>query len=152
MTQATATRTSTRTGTAGEAAGADRTAVDRVSVALAAIGLVVEPDAEAVRAGVERLFEPDFRATGSGRALCPIDAAQALHPADFDAFDERSVEIVRTVESGDRVLAYVTVHATHVGTFCGTQGTGRRMRADGLFVLRIPEGRLAEAWSVLRWQ
>ncbi len=103
-----------------------------------------------MRAGVERLFEPGFRAVGPGRELCPHDGAQALHLAGFDAFDERSVEIVRTVESGDRVLAYVTVRGTHA--HCGAAGSGRRMRADGLFVLRIPDGRVAEAWSVLRWQ
>jgi predicted ester cyclase len=151
MTQATTTRTAAQTPTQAVLSTEPRVA-DRVAVALEAVGLVVETHAEARRAGVERVFEPDFRAAGSGRELCPIDAAQALHPADFDAFDDRSIEIVRTVESGDRVLAYVTVRGTHVGTFCGAAGTGRRMRADGLFVLRIPRGRVAEAWSVLRWQ
>ena len=151
MTQATTTRTAAQT-TAPAALSIEAAGAARVAVALEAIGLVVETDAEARRAGIERVFEPNFRAAGSGRELCPIDAAQALHPAGFDAFDDRSVEIVRTVESGDRVLAYVTVRGTHVGTFCGAAGTGRRMRADGLFVLRIPQGRVAEAWSVLRWQ
>lgn len=151
MTQATTIRTAAQA-TAPAALSTEAAGADRVAVALAAIGLVIETDAEARRAGVERVFEPDFRAAGSGRELCPIDAAQPLHPAGFDAFDDRSVEIVRTVESGDRVLAYVTVRGTHVGTFCGAAGTGRRMRADGLFVLRIPQGRVAEAWSVLRWQ
>jgi hypothetical protein len=149
MTQATTTRESTSI----EGRQADGTSpASRLEVARQAIELVTEPDAEAQRAGVERLFAPSFQVFGPARDLCPHHAARALNPIDYRAFEESVMSIQRMNESGDRVIAHVRFEGTHAGTFCGRPGTGRRMSADGLLTLRIVNGQVEEAWSVLRWR
>ena len=126
-----------------------RSAID---TALAGIRLITETDPERRRAEVEQLFSPDFRASGSGSDFCPHHAARQLHPADYDAFADPSVEIRSVSVSGDRVIAQIGFRGTHVGEFQGRPPTGQVMRADGLYVLRVVQGRIQEAWSVLRWQ
>lgn len=148
MTQATATRERTSI----EVPAAPVAPASRIDVAREAIALAAEPDAEAQRAGVERLFAPSFRVFGPARDLCPHHAARALNPVDYSAFEESVMSIQRISESGDRVVAHVRFEGTHIGTFCGRPSTGRRMSADGLLTLRIVGGQIEEAWSVLRWR
>jgi steroid delta-isomerase-like uncharacterized protein len=50
--------------------------------------------------------------------------------------------------SGDRVAARFTVEATHEGEFLGLPATGKRVSWEGIGILRVRDGKMAERWNV----
>jgi steroid delta-isomerase-like uncharacterized protein len=50
--------------------------------------------------------------------------------------------------SGDRVAARFTVEATHQGEFLGLPATGKRVSWEGIGILRVKDGKMAERWNV----
>jgi len=97
------------------------------------------------------LFTTDFRCVAPARPGLASGAAGAL-VGTRHGFTERSLDIWRTVERGDRVISYVRFVGRHTGTYLDHQPTGRTMRADGYVVHRFsPDRRIAQEWSVFRW-
>jgi hypothetical protein len=57
--------------------------------------------------------------------------------------------IRRLVPEGDTVVGRFTCSATHLGEWRGHAPTGRRFeRVDEVAIFRLPDGRIAEAWSL----
>lgn len=53
-----------------------------------------------------------------------------------------------TVEQGDRAAARFTVTATHTGEFMGIPATGRQVSWNGIGIIRVAGGKMAERWNV----
>jgi predicted ester cyclase len=64
------------------------------------------------------------------------------------AFPDLHVEIEDVVAEGDTVATRVTMTATHRGAFLGVAPTGRRVRYEGMDILRFREGKMVEHWTV----
>ena len=116
------------------------------------------------RALVRRLFDEDINPGN------PAVAAEIIHPEFHDhtnppgmqhgleghnaivalfhaAFSDMQWHIHEMVTEGDRVVARTTMEATHTGDFFGIPPTGTRVSVDGIHILRIADGRIAEHWG-----
>lgn len=64
------------------------------------------------------------------------------------AFPDLSVEILDTVEQGDRVAFRWESTGTHSGTYMGVPATHKRVVARGMTISRFDDdGRIAEEWT-----
>ena len=63
------------------------------------------------------------------------------------AFPDGEMVVDELIAEGDRVVARVTMSGTHRGEYAGLAGTGRAVRAEGVEVFRLADGKLAEGWS-----
>jgi len=63
------------------------------------------------------------------------------------AFPDGEMVVDELVAEGDRVVARVTMSGTHRGEYAGMRGTGRVVRAEGIEIFRLADGKLAEGWS-----
>ena len=63
--------------------------------------------------------------------------------------EDNKAVIRRLVPEGDTVVGRFTCSATHLGEWRGHAPTGRRFeRVDEVAIFRLPDGRIAEAWSL----
>lgn len=49
---------------------------------------------------------------------------------------------------GDRVVAYGTITETHTGPLLHVPPSGKRVSATFMYMLRIVDGKIADAWHV----
>lgn len=89
---------------------------------------------------------------GHGQTL---DGSDIVGPAHFKqfwhvfraAFTSVHVEIHRTIEEGEMVLAHWTITMTHTGPFLGVPGSGKQITAKGMSMQRIVGGKIVEGWD-----
>jgi steroid delta-isomerase-like uncharacterized protein len=63
------------------------------------------------------------------------------------AFPDGEMVVDALIAEGDRVVARVTMSGTHRGEYAGMPGTGKAVRAEGIEIFRLADGKLAEGWS-----
>jgi steroid delta-isomerase-like uncharacterized protein len=63
------------------------------------------------------------------------------------AFPDGEMVVDSLIAEGDRVVARVTMSGTHRGEYAGMPGTGKAVRAEGMEIFRLADGKLAEGWS-----
>jgi steroid delta-isomerase-like uncharacterized protein len=63
------------------------------------------------------------------------------------AFPDINVKVESTVAEGDRVVALCRVTATHSGPQLGIAATDQPVEFTGMCMLRIQDGKIAEAWN-----
>jgi steroid delta-isomerase-like uncharacterized protein len=91
-------------------------------------------------------------AVGHGQTLDGSDIVGPEHFRQFwsnfrSAFTSIRVEIHRTIEEGDLVMAQWTLSAKHTGNFLGVAPTGKLITATGMSIQRFAGGKIAEAWD-----
>lgn len=91
---------------------------------------------------------PDFVAhPWAAHGLPPGPAAlEAVVPVFGNAFCDASAEVVDHMVDGDRVALRYVYAARHVGDLFGIAATGRRFRIEGICIVRLAGGRVAEYW------
>lgn len=65
------------------------------------------------------------------------------------AFSDLWVSVEDVVAVADRVVHRFTLAGTQTGPFLGLPPTGRPVRATGIAIDRVADGKLAERWVVL---
>ena len=94
------------------------------------------------------IIHPDFvdhtNPPGMQHGLGGHNAIVALFKASFP---DMEWQITEMIAEGDRVVARTTMVATHTGDFFGIPPTGKRVSVDGIHILRIADGRIAEHWG-----
>jgi len=65
------------------------------------------------------------------------------------AFPDLRYTIVDAIESGDRIVHYLTASGTMKGDFLGMPATGKRATWTEIHIGRVANGRLAEHWGVV---
>lgn len=94
------------------------------------------------------IIHPDFydhtNPSGMQHGLEGHNAIVALFKASFPDMDWQIKEMIA---EGDRVVARTTMEATHTGEFFGIPPTGKHVSLDGIHILRIADGRIAEHWG-----
>ncbi len=61
------------------------------------------------------------------------------------AFPDQRIEIHDIFGEGDRVATFVTLTATHTGTYFDVEATGREIRLHFLSIHRVVDGRVVES-------
>ena len=64
------------------------------------------------------------------------------------AFPGFETEVKQLVAEGDVVAAWHTHRGRHTGEFAGVPPTGKAVEVDGLELLRVRDGRIAEFWHM----
>ena len=83
-----------------------------------------------------------------GEDLIGLGAFVAEHlQTSFAAFSEFRQEIVDLVVDGDRAAIRFRGYGTWTGEYMGRAPSGRPFRYEGIAILRIEDGRIAEIWT-----
>ena len=95
----------------------------------------------------DALVAPDFvehnPTPGQGPGLEGFRQVVAMLRA---AFPDLHITIDDLVGEGDKVSVRLTARGTHEGPFMGMAPTGRRAAWEGISIIRIADGRVAERW------
>lgn len=93
-----------------------------------------------VRHDLVKLF-PDSEGMGGGSDF--VGMIQGAMP-DF------RLDIRDIFGEGDRVAVRLKMYGTHTGEpLLGRQASGRRLAADAVFIYRVQDERIAEAWQMV---
>jgi len=104
--------------------------------------------------GREETIDELFAANGIGYGLGDADVT-LRGPADFKPFvrnlrgalPDIRMTIEDIIAEGDKVTVRITVEGTHKGGQLGVAPSGRRVRIEGIVVLRIANGQIVEGWN-----
>ena len=99
---------------------------------------------------IDELFAPQGIGYGLGDTDVPTRG-----PAEFKIFASNlrgalpdiHMKIEDSIAEGDRVTVRITVEGTHKGGQLGVPPTGRRIRIQGIVVVRIANGQIVEGWN-----
>jgi steroid delta-isomerase-like uncharacterized protein len=76
------------------------------------------------------------------------DGFRRLASAYLAAFPDMRIAVEDALADGDKLVRRVSWTATHLGPFLGVPATGRRVRGQGIVILRIADGKIAEEWEM----
>jgi steroid delta-isomerase-like uncharacterized protein len=107
-------------------------------------------------AAIDRLLTPDVIAHG----LVDEKGNEIQGPSEFKkffvqftkAFPDIHVEVADTISEGDKIAARCIVTGTHQGDTLGVPGSNKPVRFTGVAILRIKDGKIAEAWNNFDFQ
>ncbi|HYY57180.1 MAG TPA: ester cyclase, partial [Pyrinomonadaceae bacterium] len=105
--------------------------------------------------GREEAIDELFAADGVAHGLGDAPEVTLRGPSDYkpffhnfrDAFPDIEVIVEDTVAEGDRVAARCRVRGTHKGEGLGLAATGNAVEFTGICIVRIENGKIAEAWN-----
>ena len=63
------------------------------------------------------------------------------------AFPDVQWGVEDMIAEGSKVVVRFTARGTHRGSLFGLPGTGRRVTVNGMTILEVHDGRIAEAWT-----
>lgn len=100
---------------------------------------------------VDELFAADGIAHGlkdaEGGEVRGCEKFKELQRAFLAAFPDLEVTVEDTVCEGDKIAARCTVRATHAGDGLGVAATANPVEFTGLAIVRVENGKIAEAWN-----
>ena|SRR6266404_9786703 len=105
---------------------------------------------------IDRLLVQDIIAHG----LVDEKGNEIRGPSEFkkffvqftSAFPDIHVEVADTISEGDKIAARCIVTGTHRGDTLGVPGSNKPVRFTGVAILRIKDGKIAEAWNSFDFQ
>jgi steroid delta-isomerase-like uncharacterized protein len=100
---------------------------------------------------IDEMVDPDVIAYG----LTDAEGVPVSGREDFrnffrnfrSAFPDIHVDIEETIREGDKIGAVCRVTATHKGHGLGFAATGNRTEFRGILMVRLRDGKIAEAWN-----
>jgi steroid delta-isomerase-like uncharacterized protein len=104
--------------------------------------------------GREETIDELFAASGVGYGLgdteTPIQGPAGVKPFVRNlrgALPDIHMTIEDIMAEGDRVTVRITAEGTHKGSNLGVAPTGRRVRIEGIVIVRIANGQIVEGWN-----
>ena len=105
--------------------------------------------------GREEAIDEMFAADGIAHGLADEAGNALLGPQEFkpffrkfrSAFPEMKVVVEDTVAEGDKVAARCSVRGQHQSDSLGFAATGQATEFTGITIVRIENGKIAEAWN-----
>ena len=115
----------------------------------ALVRLLLEDDVSRGDVAVqERIIHPDFvDHTNPPGMQHGLEGHQAIVSLFRAAFPDQWWQIEDLIAEGDKVVARTTMTGTHLGDFFGIAPTGKRVTLQGVHIVRIADGRIAEHWG-----
>ena len=100
---------------------------------------------------LSELYTPGFRHGESRMELAGIHGARRICDRYLAGFSEATFEVTSMEATEERVTTHLKLRGRHTGAYEGHEPTGQVREARCLIVHRVEDGRIAEAWAVLRW-
>jgi steroid delta-isomerase-like uncharacterized protein len=105
--------------------------------------------------GREEAIDEMFASNGIAHGLADEAGNDLLGPQDYkpffrkfrSAFPEIKVVVEDTVAEGDKVAARCSVRGQHQSDSLGFAATGQATEFTGITIVRIENGKIAEAWN-----
>ena len=97
------------------------------------------------------LYAPGFRNDESRMEPAGIHGARRFCERYLAGFSGATFEVTSMEATEDRVTTHMRLRGRHTGAYEGHEPTGQEIEARCLLVHRMEDGRIAEAWAVLRW-
>jgi len=91
-------------------------------------------------------YHPDVALHGYPGGLQGLDGLRRFHEALWEAFPDARLTVEDLVVEGDRVALRYRLQGTHRGPYLGVAPTGVGFDVEGLTLLRLADGRVAEEW------
>ena len=85
----------------------------------------------------------------SGRSPSGLPAQRENFRAIFARMPDVRAQVEDSVIAGDRVVARMTLHATHTQPLQGIAPTGRRFALRTIDIWRVENGKFAEHWDIV---
>src|SRR4051794_15601041 len=97
----------------------------------------------------ERVIAPGFMRYGSSGQFSGVPAFKRYVAHYLQAFPDLTFAVEDWLTQGGQVMVRYSFTGTHERDFMGVPGTGRWVRAEGVAIYRIVDGRVAELWDFL---
>lgn len=86
-------------------------------------------------------------ADAEGNSISGTDEFHRFHDQFRGAFPDIVVNVEDICAEGDKVVARCSVRATHTGESLGFAATNAPIEIEGVAIVRIENGQIAEAWN-----
>jgi steroid delta-isomerase-like uncharacterized protein len=86
-------------------------------------------------------------ADADGNPISGTDGFHCFHDQFRGAFPDIVVNVEDVCAEGDKVVARCSVRATHTGESLGFAATNAPIEIEGVAIVRIENGKIAEAWN-----
>ena len=83
----------------------------------------------------------------TGQPVTGPSEFKSFHATFREAFPDITVSVDDTVAEGDKVAARCSVYGKHAGDSLGFEATQAPVEFTGITIVRIKDGRIAEAWN-----
>jgi steroid delta-isomerase-like uncharacterized protein len=84
---------------------------------------------------------------GSGNPVQGIEGFHDFHTQFRGAFPDINVSVEDAISEGDLVVARCRVRGRHTGDHLGFTATNAPVQFDGVAIVRVRDGKIAEAWN-----
>jgi steroid delta-isomerase-like uncharacterized protein len=105
---------------------------------------------------IDEMFAEDGIANGladeSGEPLRGPSGFKPFFQRFREAFPNLEVIVEDTVAEGDKIAARCRVRGTHKGDSLGVAATNNEIEFTGICIVRIKDGKIAEAWNNFDFQ
>jgi len=96
---------------------------------------------------LDEWYAPGFMShtsTGDNNLSGYIQTMSAL----FNAFPDYKFDVQDLVGENDKVVARYILSGTHNSPYMGIPASGKKIKVDGVLILKFSAGKLAELWAV----
>jgi steroid delta-isomerase-like uncharacterized protein len=97
----------------------------------------------------ENVIAQHFMRYGSSGQFSGIPAFKRYVAHYLDAFPDIRFAVENWLSQGEKVVIHYSFTGTHERAFMGMPATGRWIRAEGVAIYRIADGKLVELWDFL---
>ena len=84
---------------------------------------------------------------GAGNPVSGIEGFHEFHTQFRGAFPDINVVVEDTIAEGDLVVARCSVRGRHTGPHLGFAATNAPVEFEGVAIVRVYDGKIAEAWN-----
>ena len=97
----------------------------------------------------EENFTPDLVMHQGAMDLLGIDGAREYYTTFLNGFSDISFTIKDVFGQGDKIVKYWNFKGTHTGDFFGIPTTGKTVNMDGVTLVRMQNGKIAEERDIM---
>lgn len=102
---------------------------------------------------LDKFFTDDYISHAGVPGMPPgLDTAKMAHQLSLGAMPDRNIEILDTIDSGDKVVIRCRMTGTNNATgfpWFGAEANGGKISAEYISIYRLEGGKIAEHWAVL---
>jgi predicted ester cyclase len=98
------------------------------------------------RLGFLGAYAPDVRLHGYPGGLEGREGLERFHAALWDAFPDAAITPEDVLVDGDRAAVRYRLTGHHEGSYLGVAPTRAAIDVEGMMVVRVADGRVAEEW------
>jgi predicted ester cyclase len=99
--------------------------------------------------GAGKVIGSHFTRHGSSGHFSGVPAFRRYVSHYLKAFPDLRFVVDDWLAQGEKVMIRYSFTGTHESSFMGVDGTGRKIKAEGVAIYRIVDGKLVELWDFL---